>query len=648
MKNKTILYNYVREWLLRMRNRYFFILDLFLLPLVAYAAFVIRLESLDLGRYQLSALIFVLAALVKVPLFILTGSYSRYWLFAGSMEFAQIIRNVFLGQIASTLLAVILLAFLGLPTLPRSVPFIDLMLSVFVVVLPRFGAQWLYRLTSNGLRRNSHQPLKRVLIAGAGEAGYLVLQEIEKNPRLALQLIGFVDDDPEKYNLNIRGSRVLGDISAIPSIVKEYHVQQVLVAIPSASAAQMRKIVDACQEAGVEVLTLPGMYELISGDVRIQRFRPVQVEDLLAREPVQTDISRVRILLGGKCVLVTGAGGSIGGELCRQIARSNPAALVLLGHGENSIFNIFNELRRSFPDLAIYPVIADTRDHTRIEQVFAMHRPEVVFHAAAHKHVPLMELNPVEAVTNNVRGTKNILAAAERWDCNHFVMISTDKAVNPVSIMGATKRVAEHLVQLAAYRSEQRFVAVRFGNVLGSRGSVVPFFQSQIEAGGPVTVTHPDICRYFMTIPEAVQLVLQAAVLGQGGEVFVLDMGEPIKIVDLARDMIHLAGLEEGKDVEIQFTGLRPGEKLYEELFVEGEEYRRTAHYKIFVSRNGKGSPQPLEENVRLLLEAADSGDLEQIYHYLRAIVPESDPALGTVYTMSAEERAFVETVNGK
>jgi FlaA1/EpsC-like NDP-sugar epimerase len=433
--------------------------------------------------------------------------------------------------------------------------------------------------------------------------------------------------------------RVLGTVDEIPQIVKQYRVTQVLIAIPTATGTQMRRVVEQCQSAHVEALTVPGMFELIAGNVQIQRFRPVQVEDLLARAPVRTDTTGVKLLLRDKSVLVTGAGGSIGSEICRQIAACGPAQLVLVGHGENSIYHAQRALQAAYPTLDIVPVIADTRDQARIEAIFAQYRPEIVLHAAAHKHVPLMEANPEEAVTNNVGGTRNLVRVAEQSNVGTFVMISTDKAVNPTSTMGATKRIAEHIVQAAAVRTGRRFVAVRFGNVLGSRGSVVPLFQSQIEAGGPVTVTHPEIERYFMTIPEAVQLVLQAAALGRGDEVFILDMGAPVKIVDLARDMIRLAGLKEGRDIEISFTGLRPGEKLYEELFLSDENYARTLHEKIFVSRNGHGPNQQLDTALDLLLAAAHAHDTLALYDCIHEIVPECADTLGEAACAALRER---------
>ncbi|MCD6351669.1 MAG: polysaccharide biosynthesis protein, partial [Armatimonadetes bacterium] len=564
-----------------------------------------------------------------VGAFALLRGYARYWLFASLPEVVVIGLAAFVAQVLTTTVAFSFTQIAGLPTVPRSVPVIAVFLSASALALPRLAlrsAEY-YRLHRQQRRAGNG---KRVLIAGAGDAGWSVMREIQKNPQLGLVAVGFVDDDPNKHGLWIQGVPVLGATSDIPRLAKAHRIAEVLIAIPSATADQMRTIVGHCRAARVQALTLPGMRELLNDQVKLQRFRPVAVEDLLARAPVRTDTSAVRALLAGRTVLVTGAGGSIGSELCRQIAASGPALLLLLGHGETSVFYIHNELRERFPDVPVLPVIADTRDSARVTRILTHYRPDFIFHAAAHKHVPLMETNPEEAVTNNVGGTWNLLRAAEVAGCPNFVMISTDKAVNPTSVMGATKRVAEKLVQLAAVRSGRCYVAVRFGNVLGSRGSVVPLFEAQIRKGGPITVTHPEVRRYFMTIPEAVGLVLQAAALGRGGEIFVLDMGKPIKIVDLAREMIRLAGLEEGKDIEIEFTGLRPGEKLFEELFLEDEEYGRTAHQKIFICRNGASPDDGLEPMVTRLLGAAEAGDQAAVFHLLHALVPECAAELGS------------------
>jgi len=418
------------------------------------------------------------------------------------------------------------------------------------------------------------------------------------NPQLDMEPVAFADDDPAKVGTYIEGLPILGTCTQIPELVKRHQIQRIIVAMPSIPLVRLQEIVAICEQTGVATHNLPGMYELLAGHKTVNRLPQVDISRLLRRQPVQIDEAEVAACLAGATVLVTGAGGSIGRELCRQIARFNPAEIVLLGHGENSIFETNLDLRLSFPSLLTQPVIADIRDWGRISWVIEKYRPDVIFHAAAHKHVPLMEANVEEAITNNVLGTQNVLRAAEQNGVERFVLISTDKSVNPSSVMGATKRLAELLVVAAAQRSRRAYMAVRFGNVLGSRGSVIPIFQQQVAAGGPLTVTHPDICRYFMTIPEAVQLVLQTAELGQGGKVFVLDMGQPVRIVDLATDLIRLAGLEPGRDIKIVYTGMRPGEKLSEELFLAKEDCRRTKHPKIIVAT----SQSPVETEMLELI----------------------------------------------
>ncbi len=493
---------------------------------------------------------------------------------------------------------------------------------------------------------------------GAGSAGAMMVRELRENPQVGLEPVAFVDDDPQKRDMSIHGVPVLGGSEEIPRLARQLGVQQVIIAMPSAPGRSIRRVLELCERAGVRAKSMPGIYELLDGKVSVRQLRDVQIEDLLRRKPVRTDIGAVYELLRGRRVLITGGGGSIGSELCRQVLRCEPSELIVLGHGENSVFAIEGALRRAAPRaVTITPVIADIRFPERIDAIFARHQPEIVFHAAAHKHVPLMEANPAEAITNNVLGTRNLLRAAEASGVRHFVMISSDKAVNPTSVMGASKRVAELLVHQAALRTGRPFVAVRFGNVLGSRGSVVLTFKEQIAAGGPVTVTHPEMTRYFMTIPEAVQLVLQAATLGSGGEVFTLDMGEPVKIVDLARDMIELSGLEVGRDIEIAFTGIRPGEKLYEELFVAGEDYERTFHEKIFIACNASNLvPVALDESVRLLEHAARRDDARTILNTLCALIPgfshpgapALQPADGQAREVGAEGQLVARAVGGR
>uniref|UniRef100_UPI002ACEC9D0 polysaccharide biosynthesis protein n=1 Tax=Anaerolinea sp. TaxID=1872519 RepID=UPI002ACEC9D0 len=509
---------------------------------------------------------------------------------------------------------------------PRSVLIIDFFLSVFAAGGLRFTLRLLAESRINqaiqegaGLR----QPQK-VLIVGAGDAGALVVRELQKNPQLNLIPIGFLDDNPAKQRQQIYGVPVVGTLSDLEKVIDQTRAQQVIIAIPSAAGRVVRLVADACRAKGVPFRTMPGIYELLGGTVSVSRLREVDITDLLRRNPVQIDESLVGATLSGKVVLITGAGGSIGRELCRQVARWGPSELILLGHGENSIFEALMELRENFPSLLFRPVIADVRDYGRIRNVFLRHRPEIVFHAAAHKHVPLMELNVEEAVTNNVLGTMNVVSAALESGVERLVMVSTDKAIRPANIMGATKRLAEMIVLDAARRSGRSYSVVRFGNVLGSRGSVVPLFKRQIARGGPVTVTHPEMRRYFMTIPEAVHLVLQASAMGEGGETFVLNMGEQIRILDLAEDLIRLSGLEPGKDIEIVFTGIRPGEKLSEDLWDEGVPIEKTEHPEIF--RVNSETPELSGEELRSLVEQvlrlAQEGDTHTLINLLDETIP--------------------------
>jgi FlaA1/EpsC-like NDP-sugar epimerase len=417
----------------------------------------------------------------------------------------------------------------------------------------------------------------------------------------------------------------MGATQDIPKLVDHYQIQRIIMAIPSASLGRHHEIMMICQQTGVVTHSLPGIYEILAGYKTVSQVPKLDVSRLLRREPIETDQTAVREKLAGATVLITGAGGSIGSELCRQVARCTPKEIILLGHGENSIFEIDLDLHLSFPELVTHPVIVDVRDRQRVDQIVQKYRPQIIFHAAAHKHVPFMEAHVGEAITNNVLGTRNVLQAAEKYRVERFILISTDKAVNPTSIMGTTKRLAELLVMAAAQRSGKAYMAVRFGNVLGSRGSVLRVFQQQIAAGGPLTITHPDMYRYFMTIPEAVQLVLQAAVLGHGSEAFILDMGKPVRILDMATDMVKLCGLELGRDIKIVYTGIRLGEKLNEELFLSEEDYQRTKHPKIFVAtQKGAIETEALEQVVLELTDLAsqmcDQDDTEQMLALLPKI----------------------------
>lgn len=614
--------------MLLLRNRHLFLADLVLLPSAAVLAFALRLDAQGLARYTAEMLLF-LALAVPVQLLVAhwLGIYARLWRYASLDELVVIALSTGISCVlVGALLFGAALPLAGMEAFPRSVPLIDGLLALLVMGAPRFGYRLAWRSHARAEGKNGLHAARRVVVVGAGDAGAMIAKEMLVNPRVGLVPVAFVDDDEHKHGARVHGVPVLGGRERIPEIVRARRAQEVIIAMPTAPGALIREVRALAEAAGVPARTVPGMYDILSGRLSVNQIRRVEIEDLLRREPVQTDTTAIRGMLHGAWVMVTGAGGSIGSELCRQIAACEPAVLILVGHGENSIYAISNELRRRWPGLAVRQVVADVRDEDRLRRVFEEYAPQVIFHAAAHKHVPLMEANVAEAVSNNVQGTANLLRLAEAHDVERFVLISSDKAVNPTSIMGTTKRVAELLVQKAAKRSGRPYVAVRFGNVLGSRGSVVPLFQEQIARGGPVTVTHPDMRRYFMTIPEAVQLVLQAAALGQGGEVFLLDMGEPVRIVDLARDLIELSGLEMGHDVEIQFTGMRPGEKLFEELMVSGEEYGPTRHQKVYVSRNGKHAspcPVPLEQSVAELVDLARRGDEGCLRAKLHQIVPE-------------------------
>ena len=501
--------------------------------------------------------------------------YTRIWRYAGMREMVAVL-------IATTLGAG--LFYTGMyvfdKSLPRSIYLISWILSTGVIGIGRMILH--YIAMRYGGKQSTDADMVNTLIIGAGDAGATIAREIERYHKRSRKVIGFIDDDESKFNRLMGGVRILGNRHDIPSIVKENKVKEIIIAMPSVTRNEIRNIMEICSPLKCKVNTLPGMYQLLDDEVLVSHLHPVSIEDLLERDEVRLDMDIVEHYIRDKVVLVTGAGGSIGSEICRQIMRVGPKQLLLLGHGENSIYLINQELKNIYKDGPIIPIIADIRDKQQLDQIFTQYNPQVVFHAAAHKHVPLMEIQPMAAVLNNIYGTRNVADVAGRHGVERFVMISTDKAVNPTSVMGATKRVAEKVIISMNDTYDTKYITVRFGNVLGSRGSVIPLFKKQIEAGGPVTVTDPEMTRYFMTIPEASQLVLQAGAMGKGGEVFLLDMGEPVKIIDLARNMIRLSGLEPDKDIHIKITGLRPGEKKYEELLTSEEGTNRTNHTKIF------------------------------------------------------------------
>lgn len=564
------------------RNRFVLIGDIALIIVSVLGSFALRLNVSQLPFYFPAALTMCAVALVvKLPVYYFFGLYRRLWIYASTNELRLITAAVTTASVLTLGVMLLLINFnLIQPGMPRSALGIDWLLSLVLIGGSRFALRILAE--QSNIPRNARRESKHVIIIGAGDAGALVARELQKSSQLNLSPIGFLDDDPAKQNHQIYGVPVIGKVDKLTTILENQEVDEVIIAIPSAPGRIVRMVNDACRQKGISSRTMPGMYELIGGKVNVSRLREVDITDLLRREPVRVNDEKVGHAIEGKRVLVTGAGGSIGSELSRQISRRNPTELILLGHGENSIFEILLELQSNYPSLKLIPVIADIRNVPRLDSVFKTHQPQIVFHAAAHKHVSLMEVNPVEAITNNVIGTRNLVQAAIEHNVERLILISTDKAVRPSSIYGATKRFAEMIVLDAARKHNRAFTVVRFGNVLGSRGSIIPIFKNQIANGGPITITHPDMVRFFMTIPEAVYLVLQASSMQNGGEVFVLNMGQPVRIIDLAEDLIKLSGLEPNKDIEITFTGIRPGEKLAEELWDEGTPLIQTAHPDIF------------------------------------------------------------------
>nr|WP_300003317.1 nucleoside-diphosphate sugar epimerase/dehydratase [Tissierella sp.] len=593
--------------------------DLLLINLSYMLALYLRLDSVTTPKFlfyfdtYLKTTIFI--TVIKLVVFNLFNMYNTLWKYASIKELRNIVAAVFLGN-------AIAISFSSITNnnLPRGVYVIVPLLEMFLIGGMRFSYRAFNK--NNMFTRMQAKNKKRILIIGAGDAGAMLIREFRNHEKLNSQPVGVIDDNLRKKGSVINGVKVLGGREDILAISKEYSIDEIVVAMPSASKNEIKEILEICKETRCKLKILPGIYELIDEKVSIKEIRDVEISDVLGREEIKVDLDKICSYITDKTVLVTGAGGSIGSELCRQIVRFNPKTLVLLDIYENSVYDVQMELNRNFPELDLKVYIGSIRDKARLEEIFVMEKPQVIFNAAAHKHVPLMEASPKEAIKNNVFGTLNLAQLSDKYGLERFVMISTDKAVNPTNIMGASKRLCEMIIQSINVHSKTEFVAVRFGNVLGSNGSVIPLFQKQIEEGGPVTVTHPDIIRYFMTIPEAVQLVIQAGSMAKGGEIFILDMGEPVKIIDLARDVIRLSGFEPDVDIDIKITGLRPGEKLLEELLLEEEGLENTSHDKIFVG-------QPTFTDYRLLLKSLDElqaiikdGDVETFISQVKAIVP--------------------------
>ncbi|BAU28085.1 FlaA1/EpsC-like NDP-sugar epimerase [Aneurinibacillus soli] len=592
------------------------IVDALLIGSSVFIAYQLRFEmDIPLVYWNTVPKAVIIAVLCSYLLLYQFKIYKRLWRYASVGELYSIVKAITFGTVLFILLNEIIFYY----SIPRSIYLISWMGCIISIG----GSRFIWRMkkdkyTAPNKRKSGRN---RALIIGAGDAGILITKELKHSFSQDIYPVGFIDDDLNKRNFQVNGLPVLGGRESIVENVKKHEVSTIIIALPSAPRSEIKQIIEICKQVPCTLKTLPSVYDLVSGKTVIQPMRDIDVEDLLGRDPVKIDLKGIAHYISDKVVLVTGAGGSIGSELCRQIAMFNPMKLILLGHGENSIYLIENELRNKYTELSVESVIANIQDQQRIDEVFDLLRPNVVFHAAAHKHVPLMEANPIEAVKNNIFGTKNVVYAADKYRVERFVMISSDKAVNPTSVMGVTKRVAEMIIQSISRESNTLFSVVRFGNVLGSRGSVIPLFKRQISGGGPVTVTHPEMIRYFMTIPEAVQLVIQAGAFAKDRGLFVLDMGEPVKIDTLARDLIRLSGFEPDKEIQVVYTGVRPGEKLYEELFTTRESLNATNHNRIFSAR-----PELIaKKEIEMYLDKLKSKALhnhEDICLVLQEIVP--------------------------
>ena len=572
-------------------------------------------------------LMLLFLCIIKLAVFGIFKQYRGWWRYVGISDLTGILR----ASLVSTLIAVVLWFFvvLRIDSVRRELMSLaDVAQSVFLLDLAgtfllMAGLRIATRLYYEEFRTVESGRLKPFLIIGAGNAGEALLREIQRMSVAEYDVVGFVDDSPAKQNISIHEVPVLGTVDQLPEICKEHDIEEIAIAMPSATHQQLRRVVQVCEGTKIRFRTVPSITDIASGKFKVSQIRDVEINDLLGREVVQLDLDLIEAFAKDKTILVTGAGGSIGSEMCRQLCLFGPKLLLLVEQVENPLFYIERELRDKFPQLNIKAIICNITDKVRVEEIFAKYKPQVIIHAAAHKHVPLMELNPGEAIKNNIIGTQTVADAADKYGALNFVMISTDKAVNPTSLMGSSKRIAEMYIQNLNTKSKTHFITVRFGNVLGSNGSVVPIFKEQIARGGPVTVTHPEMKRYFMTIPEASQLVLQAATMGQGGEIFVLDMGEPVKIVDLAKELITLSGFKPGEDIKIEFTGLRPGEKLFEELSIKGEDMVQTKHPKIAVWKNIPTDGDRLRSGIQQLAAIAQTQDREKIVQKVKELVPE-------------------------
>lgn len=616
----------VRVWKGFLSRRVQVVLDVLVLAAAFALAYLLRFDFAIPRPYFRNLLVQMpYVVVIQIAALIAVGVYRLIWRYVGLAELRRFIAAAAVGAVPLLIARVALPDALRDFRIPVSVTLVSAILGFGGVLGLRVLRRIIYErferaATSRARRRQTQKP---VLLVGAGRAGVLAVREIFGRGDLDIEVKGFVDDDPEKLGSVIHDIQVLGSADDIPQLVRELGIDHVVITIAKGSRAEILRIVEICDRVPVKARIIPGLYDILQGRVALNPIRDVEIEDLLGRDPVQLDAIGLRGFLANRVVMVTGAGGSVGSELVRQAARYEPRKVLLVERAEPFLFLIEQEMKRRHAALEVVPLIADVGDEKRMSHIFATYRPEVVLHAAAHKHVPMMERNPGEAVKNNVLGTLCLGQVAGENGCSAFVLISTDKAVNPTSVMGASKRVAELVVQCLEEKYETRYVAVRFGNVLGSTGSVVPIFKEQIRRGGPVTVTHPEMQRYFMTIPEAAQLVLQAGAIGEGGEIFILDMGKPVKIIDVARDMIRLSGLRPEEDIQVHFTGLRPGEKLFEELGTTEDRVEKTRHPKIYIGRIPKMDANVIGEGVRRLAELARDGNEAALREALAVLVPE-------------------------
>ena len=631
-KNMAEIPNSAMEGILRFRRPLIVLVHILAFATSLMLSFLL-ITNMQLRRqwlfYQYPILLMCMLP-IKLLIFGLFKQYRGWWRYVGISDLIQIVR----ASLVSTLIIVALwYTMLQVDAVRRSLPQSlasltgmsqgVLMLDLFTTIMILGGLRMLVRMYHEEFLAEMSGGLKRFLIVGAGDAGEGLLREIMRMKVEQYDVVGFIDDDVAKQGISIHGISVLGTTEQLPQVCQKQKIDEIAIALPSATHKELRRVVQICQGTKIRFRTVPSITDIASGKFKVSQIRDVDIDDLLGRDVVQLDLDLIEKFLKDKVILVTGAGGSIGSEMCRQVCNFGPKQLLLVEQAENPLFYIDRELGDSFPQVAIKALVCNITNKARVEQIFEKYRPEVVIHAAAHKHVPLMETNPGEAVKNNIVGTRNVADVAEDYGATDFVMISTDKAVNPTSIMGSSKRIAEMYIQDLNNTTKTHFVTVRFGNVLGSEGSVVPIFNKQIASGGPVTVTHPEMKRYFMTIPEASQLVLQATTMGQGGEIFVLDMGEPVKIVDLAKELITLSGFRPGEDIEIVFIGQRPGEKLFEELSIAGEDMIATRHPKIAAWKNITKDRETLRAEIDKLVNIAQAQDYDKIVELVKQLVPE-------------------------